>query len=328
MLLLSREDIKNVFSMKDAIEADKRAFALVTEGKCDTPLRTRIAAPAHNGCFLFMPSYAEEMGAAALKAVNIFPDNAGSGLPTCPAQVLLIDGKTGIITSVLDGTYITQLRTGASTGLAFDLLARKECKIGALIGTGGQAACQLEAMLAVRKLKEVRVCGRNFDRTVKFVKQMNEEYQAYGAKILAVKTSDEAIDDADLLVTVTSSTDPVFDGTKVKKGCTISCVGAYQHHMQELDPAVLPRAAKIYFDSKDAVLSEAGDILIPLEKGIITEDDFTGDIGAVAEGRLAGREDDDEIIVYETVGVGAQDLVTAKMVYEKAVLAGVGTQWG
>ncbi len=98
--------------------------------------------------------------------------------------------------------------------------------------------------------------------------------------------------------------------------------------MQELDPAVLPRASKIYFDSKGAVLSESGDILIPLEKGIITEDDFTGDIGAVVNGELIGRENDEEIIVYETVGVGAQDLVTAKMVYDKAVEAGVGTQWG
>ena len=156
---------------------------------------------------------------------------------------------------------------------------------------------------------------------------MQEELNSYGTKITAVKSSDEAIDDADLLITVTPSSKPVFDGTKIKKGCTISCVGAYQHHMQEMDPAVLPRASKIYFDSQEAVLSESGDILIPLEQGIITEDDFTGDIGRVIKGELAGRENDDEIIVYETVGVGAQDLVTAKAVYENALKAGVGTLW-
>ena len=156
---------------------------------------------------------------------------------------------------------------------------------------------------------------------------MQEELSSYGTKITAVKSSDEAIDDADLLITVTPSSKPVFDGTKIKKGCTISCVGAYQHHMQEMDPAVLPRASKIYFDSQEAVLSESGDILIPLEQGIITEDDFTGDIGRVIKGELAGRENDDEIIVYETVGVGAQDLVTAKAVYENALKADVGTLW-
>ena len=156
---------------------------------------------------------------------------------------------------------------------------------------------------------------------------MQEELQSYGTRIIPVSSSDEAIGDADLLITVTPSSKPVFDGTKIKKGCTISCVGAYQHHMQEMDPAILPRASKIYFDSREAVLSESGDILIPLEKGIITEDDFTGDIGNVIKGELTGRENDDEIIVYETVGVGAQDLVTAKIIYEKAVKAGVGTQW-
>lgn len=327
MLLLSRADIKKVFSIQDAIEADKQAFTLVSEGKCDLPLRTNIQAPKYDGCFLFMPAYIEAMDTASLKTVNIFPHNIDNGLPSSPAQVLLIDGKTGVVTAILDGTYITQLRTGASSGAAFDVLAKQSCRIGALIGTGGQAATQLEAMIAVRKLEEVRVYDLNYERTVEFAQRMQEELISYGTKITAVKSSDEAIDDADLLITVTPSSKPVFDGTKIKKGCTISCVGAYQHHMQEMDPSVLPRASKIYFDSQEAVLSESGDILIPLEQGIITEDDFTGDIGRVIKGELAGRENDDEIIVYETVGVGAQDLVTAKAVYENALKAGVGTLW-
>ncbi|MGF0033203.1 ornithine cyclodeaminase family protein [Bariatricus sp. SGI.154] len=327
MLLLNREDIKKVFSMKDAIEADKKAFTLVVEGKCDAPLRTNIQAPRYEGCFLFMPAYVEEMDTASLKIINIFPHNIDEGLPSSPAQVLLIDGKTGIVTAVLDGTYVTQMRTGAASGAAFDVLAKKDCKIGALIGTGGQAATQLEAMLAARKLEEVRVYDLNYDRTEVFARKMQEELASYGAKITAVKSSDEAIDDADLLITVTPSSTPVFDGTKIKKGATISCVGAYQHHMQEMDPAILPRASKIYFDSKDAVLSESGDILIPLEEGIITEDDFTGDLGSVIKGELVGRENDDEIIVFETVGVATQDLMAAKTIYDRAVAAGVGIDW-
>lgn len=327
MLLLNREDIKKVFSMKDAIEADKEAFTLVVEGKCNAPLRTNIQAPRYEGCFLFMPAYVEEMDTASLKIINIFPHNIDEGLPSSPAQVLLIDGKTGIVTAVLDGTYVTQMRTGAASGAAFDVLAKKDCKIGALIGTGGQAATQLEAMLAARKLEEVRVYDLNYDRTEMFAKKMQEELASYGTKITAVKSSDEAIDDADLLITVTPSSTPVFDGTKIKKGATISCVGAYQHHMQEMDPAILPRASKIYFDSKDAVLSESGDILIPLEEGIITEDDFTGDLGSVIKGELVGRENDDEIIVFETVGVATQDLMAAKTIYDRAVAAGVGIDW-
>ena len=328
MLLLSREDIKKVFTIRDAIEADKKAFQYVVEGKCEIPLRTNIQAPKYDGCFLFMPAYLEEMDTASLKIINIFPHNIDNGIPSSPAQVLLIDGKTGLVTAVLDGTYVTQLRTGAASGAAFDVLAKKDCRIGALIGTGGQAPTQLEAMLAARTLQEVRVYDMNPERTKVFAETMQEELKDYEARIIAAASSDEAIDEADLIITVTPSSKPVFDGTKVKAGATISCVGAYQHHMQEMDPAILPRASKIYFDSREAVLSESGDILIPLEEGIITEEDFTGDLGDVLLGKVVGRENDDEIIVFETVGVAAQDLVAAKEIYEKAIKAGVGITWG
>lgn len=274
-----------------------------------------------------MPSYVEELDVAGLKVVNIFPENAKENLPTAPAQVLLIDGKTGIVSSILDGTYVTQLRTGASSGAAFDLFAVKDAKIGALIGTGGQAATQLEAMMVVRELDEVRVFDLDPNRRQAFVNRMQEELKCYNTKIVEAVSSDDAIENADIIVTVTPSTKPVFDGTKVKKGATVSCVGSYQHHMQEMDPAILPRASKIYFDSEEAVLSESGDILIPLEEGIITKDDFTGDIGDVLLGKVVGRENDDEIIVYENVGIGVLDLMTARAIYLKAIEAEVGTNW-
>lgn len=327
MLLLSKDDIKKIFTMKDSIETNKLSFKLFSEGKSEVPLRTTIQAPDHNGVFLFMPAYVKELDAAGLKVVNIFPENVKENLPTAPAQVLLIDGKTGIVSSILDGTYVTQLRTGASSGAAFDLFAVKNAKIGALIGTGGQAATQLEAMMVSRDLDIVKVYDLNQERTENFVKTMKEELKEYRTEIVVASSSDEAIDDADIIVTVTPSTKPVFDGTKVKKGATVSCVGAYQHHMQEMDPAILPRASKIYFDSEEAVLSEAGDILIPLEEGIISKEDFTGDIGDVLLGKVVGRENDDEIIVYENVGIGLLDLMTARAIYIKAKEANIGTEW-
>ncbi|MCT8975081.1 ornithine cyclodeaminase family protein [Clostridium sp. CX1] len=327
MLLLSKEDIKKVFSMKDAIKADKDAFRIFTEGKSVVPLRTQIPAPKHDGTFLFMPAYVSELDCASLKVVNIFPKNIDKGLSSAPAQVLLVDGTNGFVTAILDGTYVTQLRTGAASGAAFDILARKDARKGALIGTGGQAAAQLEAMIVARDLEEVRVYSSNLERAKAFAAKMQEELKDYGVKIIAAESSDEAIEDADLIVTVTSSSKPVFDGSKVKKGATVSCVGAYQHHMQEMDPVILTRASKIYFDSEEAVLSEAGDILIPLEDGTITKDDFTGDLGEVILGTVVGRENDDEIIVFKTVGIGIQDLITAKYIYEKAVEQGIGTKW-
>ncbi len=327
MLLLTKEDIKKVFSIKDAIETNKEAFVHVVDKTCEIPLRTQIQAPKYDGCFLFMPAYAEGIDRASLKIVDIFPQNVEEGKSTSPAQVLLIDGKDGFIKAIMDGTYVTQLRTGAASGAAFDLLGKKDGKIGAMIGTGGQAAMQLEAMLAVRKLDEVRIFSRNAERKEAFVAQMQEEMKAYGTKIVSAATSDEAVEGADFLITVTPSTEPVFDATKVKAGCTVSCVGAYQHKMQEMDPVVLTRATKIYFDSEEAVLSEAGDITIPLGDGTITKDDFTGDLGQLIKGEIVGRENDEEIIVFKSVGVGAQDLMAANLIYEKAKAAGVGMQW-
>lgn len=327
MLLLSREDISKVFKMRDAIEANKRAFQLLVDGKCDVPLRTNIQAPSQDGCFLFMPAYVEEMETASLKIVSVFPKNIDKGLPALPAQVLLIDGTTGVVEAMMDGGYVTQIRTGAASGAAFDVLAKKECKIGALIGTGGQGPAQLEAMLESRRLEEVRIYGLHYERTKTFTEKMSKELEHYGARLVPVVSSDEAVEDADLVITATPAVKPVFDGTRIKKGATVSCIGSYQHHMQEMDPAVLTRASKIYFDSEEAVLSESGDILIPLKMGTITKEDFTGDLGKVLKGDLTGRENDDEIIVFKSVGVAVQDLVAAREIYGKAVKAGIGTEW-
>lgn len=327
MLLLKKEDIKKVFTMEDAIESVKEAFSMYSQGKSQVPLRTNIQVPKSNGTLLFMPAFAEDLNAASLKIVNIYPDNAKKNLPTAPAQVMLIDTETGLVEAILDGTHMTQMRTGAATGAAFDILGVMDAKVGAMIGTGGQAATQLEAMLAVRNLETVKVYDLDPQRLEAFVEAMRKEIGHYGAEIVAVSSSDEAVEDADLLVTVTPATSPVFDATKCKKGVTVSCVGAYQHHMQEMDPVILTRASKIYFDSKEAVLDESGDILIPLAEGIITEDDFTGELGQVLTGEIVGRENDDEIIVFETVGIGTQDLTAARTAYKKAKAAGIGMEW-
>lgn len=326
MLLLNRDEIKKVFTMKEAIEADKKAFTLSAEGKIKNPLRTVIEAHEDDS-FVYMPSYAPDIEAAAIKVISIFPHNIDKGLNSSPGQVLLIDAITGYFLALLDGTYVTQIRTGASTGAAFDVLGKKDCRIGGMIGTGNQAATQLEAMICARKLEEVRIYDMNIERCKDFCQRMQTELASYGTKFVPVSSSDEAVSEADLFVTITPSPKPVFDGTKVKKGATISCVGTFQPDKHEMDPVVLTRASKIICDSKEAALAETGDLLIPISQGIIKEDDITGSLGNVINGTIAGRENDDEIIVYETVGIAAQDLVTAKLIYDKAVTSGAGLEW-
>lgn len=325
MLLLNKEDIRKVFSMKDAIETDKECYRLFSEGKFDVPLRAVISG--NHGNFLFMPAYCEDMSAAGLKIVNIMPGNTAKGLPASIGQVLLIDGETGVVKALMDGTYVTALRTAAASGAAFDLFGVKDAKIGAMIGTGSQAMCQLEAMLSSRPLREVRVAARDFEKTKAFVEKAREELASYGAEIIACEDTNAAVADADLVILVTVSGTPVCSAEFFKPGCTISAVGAYTYDMQELDPKVFDMDPKIYFDSEEAVLSESGDILRPLDEGTLTKDQFTGDIGDFILGRIPGRESDDEIVVFENVGMGALDLLTAAKIYDKASAAGIGTVW-
>lgn len=327
MLLLNKKDIARVFSMEDAIASVKEAFAMASEKSCHIPLRTNIQVPKYDACYLVMPAYAEKLDTAAIKMIGCFPQNVKEGLPSLPAQIFLADGTTGMVSAALDGTYITQLRTGAASGAAFDILAKKNCRIGALIGTGGQAAAQLEAMITVRDLNEVRIYSRHADHAAAFADEMRKKLAHCKADIICAASSAEAVDNADMIITATPSKAPVFDGSLVKKGATISCIGSYQPFMQELPPDLLVNADKVYFDSRDAVLAEAGDMIIPLEQGIITEERFTGELGEVISGRITGREDDAEIIIFKSVGIAAQDLCTAKAIYDKAVISGIGFDW-
>ena len=325
MLLLTKEDIRKVFTMKDAVEADKECYKAFSEGKFDVPLRAVINGSRGN--FLFMPAYSEEMMAAGLKIVNIMPGNPEKGLPASIGQVLLIDGETGVVKALMDGTYVTALRTAAASGAAFDLFGHEDASVGAMIGTGSQAMAQLEAMLSVRHLREIRVAARDMKKTMDFTERAAMELGHYGTEIIAMDDTDAAVDGADLVTLVTVSGTPVCSAGSFKPGAVISAVGAYTYDMQELDPKVFDRCGKIYFDSEEAVLSESGDILRPLDEETLSRDQFTGDIGDYLLGKIPGRESDDEIIVFENVGIGALDLYTAQKVYDRAVAAGVGLSW-
>ncbi|EDU36266.1 MULTISPECIES: ornithine cyclodeaminase family protein [Clostridium] len=326
MLILTAEDIKKVFTMRDAIEADKEAFRLYSTKEAEVPLRTNINIPKYKGTSLFMPAYVEELDTAGIKIVSVFPENVKLGKPAVPAQMILLDGKTGEVSAIMDGTYLTQLRTGASAGAATDILAKEDSKIGALIGTGGQALCQLEALLAARNLEIVKVYSRNFQNVKAFVEEAKEKLSHYGAEIIGVTSSDQAIEDADVITVVTTATSPVFDGKKVKKGAHINGVGSYMKHMQEIDEYIISKADKIYLDSKDAVLSEAGDFIIPLEKGVIKEDIVTGELGQVISKTIEGRKSENEITLFKSVGIAVQDVVTAYKIYEKALKNKVGKE--
>lgn len=320
IIILKENDIKEVFTMKDAIRACKDALELYSKGESNIPLRVNIDVKEENGQSLYMPGYVAGAEALGVKIVSTYPDNRKIGLETISSMMVMKNAKTGEINSILDGNYLTKLRTGAVSGAATDLLARKDAKIFALIGTGGQARTQLEAVLNVREISEVRVSGRDKEKGQSFVDDMIEEFgEEFNVNIILAKDSDEAIKGADIITTVTTAPSPVFDGKLVKKGAHINGVGSFTPIMQEIDPYTLKNADKIYLDTRDGVLNECGDFIIPIKEGNFSEDDITGELGEAIAGRIALRENDQEITLFKTVGSAVLDLVTAKRIYDKAL---------
>lgn len=325
ILVLKKEDIKNVFSMEEAIEAVKDALKLYSEGESDIPLRINIDVEKEEGQSLYMPGFVDGVNALGVKLVSVYPGNKKKGLDSISSMMILENHETGEVSSIIDGNYLTKLRTGAVSGAATDLLAREDATIFALIGTGGQARTQLEAILNVRDIKEVRVSGRDKEKAQKFVDEMMEEFgEKFNCKIFVAKDADEAVKDADIITTVTTAPKPTFDGKLVKKGAHINGVGSYTPSMQELDPYILEVSEKIYLDTRDGVLNESGDFIVPIEDGSFSEDKITGELGQAVMGKTPLRESEDEITLFKTVGSGVLDLVTAKRIYDKAVEMKIG----
>ncbi|MDN6626848.1 MAG: ornithine cyclodeaminase family protein [Pisciglobus halotolerans] len=327
MLVLTKEEMQTVFSMKEAIQADKDALRLFSEGKSTVPLRTNIAIPEYEGQSLYMPAYVSgDTFALGVKIVSIYPENIEKDLPSVPATMVLVDAETGIVEAMMDGTYLTQLRTGAVQGAGTAILARKDAKIAALIGTGGQAISQLEAMLTVHNLDEVRIFDIDKKRCQLFVREMTKLFEKFNTELIAVDTSEDAIRNADIITSVTTSKSATFSEKYVKDGAHINGVGAYTQEMHELPSDIIVRADKVIFDTTEGVLAEAGDIITPLKEGLVQRENYQGDLGEVILDRIAGRESDDQITVFKTVGTAVLDVVTAKNILLKAKKEGIGTE--
>lgn len=325
VIVLKEKDIKEIFTMKDAIQASKDALEIYSKGGSDIPLRTNIDVEKENGRSLYMPGYVENIGALGVKLVSTYPKNVEKGLSTISSIMILENEKTGEVSSIIDGNYLTKLRTGAVSGAATEMFSRKDASVFALIGTGGQARTQLEAVLNVRNIKEVRISGRDKEKSQRFVDRMINEFgDRFGCNIFVAENSDDAVKGSDIITTVTTATKPVFDGKLIKKGAHINGVGSFTPEMQELDSYVLYNANKIYLDTRDGVLNESGDFIIPMKSNKLSLNDITGELGEAIIGKVSGRENNDEITILKTVGSGILDLVTAKRIYERAVDRGIG----
>ena len=325
ILILKESDISSMITMSDIIEADKEALSIYSSQKSNIPLRSNLDIPEYKGQCLFMNGYAAPAKALGVKIVSVYPENINKNLTSVPATMVLVDAETGMVNSLIDGTYLTRLRTGAISGLATDILARKDSKIFALFGTGGQAVTQLEAVLTVRKIEEVRVYDLFKDRAKEFAKKMSEKFsKKFNVKIIAAESSDKAVENADIITTVTTSKKPVFDAAKVKKNAHINGVGSYTPEMQEIPGDILVMANKIFVDTRDGAINESGDLIKPIQSGLIKKEKINGELGEVINGLMKGRENDNEMTFFKTTGSAVLDLVAAQKIYEMAKAKNVG----
>lgn len=327
MLILNEKDLCALFSMADALAAVKDAFRMQSQGLVEAPVRQRLDGAAPGDAMLFMPGSVNERQQAGIKIVSVFPGNRALGKPVVSATMLLLDSHTGEALCLMDGTALTQLRTGAGAGAATDLLARADSKIAALFGTGGQAARQLEALLTVRALEEVRVYSRTQAQCHAFAAEMAARFgERHGVTIRSVVSSDEAVEGADIISAATSSHTPVFDGKRTGKGAHVNGSGSFTLGMQELDESLIASCDRLYIDAWEACEEEAGDIMIPMQAGVFDRSRITGELGQLILGQIPGRTAPDQITVFKSVGIAPQDTVTADRIYRAALARGIGQQ--
>lgn len=320
-LILNRKDVMSVLDMKDCIDTVEKAFAELSNGTAVLPLRIGITPP--DGLALYMPAYLKEMKALACKVVTVYKNNPSKhNMPTTIGKVLLQDPETGDVICIMDGGYLTAVRTGAASGVATKYLANDKTNLVAgIYGAGVQAKMQLWAVSVVRKLSKALVYDVSEEAAGKFAEEMS---QKLGIPVEKVSNSD-AILEADIICAATSSNTPLFDGKKIKAGTHINGIGSHTPNARELDTEIIKRS-KFIGDSKEACFKEAGDILIPIAEGAITESHFYAELGELITGKKQGRFNESEITIFKSNGLAIQDTATAMLVYKKAIEAGIGVK--
>jgi ornithine cyclodeaminase/alanine dehydrogenase len=303
------------------MEVVEKAFAELAAGTAIMPLRSNIKPP--DGLSLYMPAYLPSMDALACKVVTVYKNNpARFHLPVVIGKVLLQDPKSGDVICIMDAGYLTAVRTGAASGVATKFLARKERgQVAAIFGTGVQARMQLLAVAEARELAKALVYDISQPAVEQFIRDMGPQL---AFPLLVVKGPQDMLE-ADIICTATSSAIPVFDGTKVKPGTHINGIGSHTPNARELDTAIVSRSLFVG-DSREACFSEAGDIMIPLNEGVISESHYHADLGEVILGKKSGRMDDRQITLFKSNGLAVQDAAAAKLVYEKALEVGIGVK--
>lgn len=308
--------------MRETIDAVEGAFRARGLGKVQMPPKSYVYFDRYGGDFRIMPAYLEEQDAAGVKIVNVHPGNPKKhGLPTVMAIIVLLEPETGAPIAIMDGTWITNIRTGAGAAVAAKYFARKDSRTVAMLGAGAQARTQLIGLNEVLDIRGVRVNDVIPEKARGYADEMSKKL---GLDVKPVDDTGEAVKGADVIVTVTPVRKPILMNEWVSDGMHINAIGADAPGKQELDPQIL-RRAKIIVDDLEQAL-HAGEVNVPLSKGLITRDDIRAELGEVITGKKPGRTSREDITVFDSTGLAVQDIATAWTIYQKAMKMGKGKE--
>jgi ornithine cyclodeaminase len=327
MLLLDADNVRRALPMPQTVAAMKSAFAALSACRAEVPLRCRVDVAPHQGTTLCMPAFvAGPDESLAVKIVSVFGGNAAHGLPVVVGAVLVLEPQTGRPVALLEGSTLTAIRTGAASGAATDLLSRLDSRVVAIFGAGVQARTQLEAVCAVRPIQTGLIYNRTPSRAETLVAELAGQ-RGICADLRVAGSPQQALADADIVCTATSSCEPVFTDAHLKPGVHINAVGTYTPDMQEI-PAETVQRALVVVDARTAALAEAGDLLVPIRKGILIADHIHAELGEIVLGQKAGRTTATQITLFKSVGLAVQDAAAAALAWRSAHALGLGLEVG
>jgi alanine dehydrogenase len=322
VLIITDGEVRRLLNMEETMETVEQAFREKGYGKTQMPPKMYLTFDEYRGDVRVMPSYLKTMDSAGVKIVNVHPDNPIKyGLPTVMAVIVLVDPQNGVVSSIMDGAYITSMRTGAAAAVATKYLARKDSKVLGLVGAGVQARTQLMALSRVLPdLEEVSVWSLPESTIDAFI---DEQEKLYSFGFSRCRSCEDCVSGSDVISTVTPATRPMVPFGSVSKGTHINAMGADAPGKEELDPKVLLSAKVVVDDMLQAVHS--GEVNVPISKGVLKECDIYGELSEIVTGTKKGRESDSEITVFDSTGLSLLDVSTAAIVYKKARRENVGT---
>jgi len=305
--------------MSQTIELMKLAFVYLSDKKAVIPQRIHLGIPEFNGDVLVMPIYLPETRRIGIKTITLFDDNPKKELPLIHALVTVFDATNGKPLAIMDGSFLTALRTGAGSGVATSLLSREDSQVAAIFGAGEQGRTQLEAICAVRDIKKAMIFDMNKAKAELFAKEMSN----YLSILVEVASSKSELKEVDIISTATNSAKPVFSDNDLKSGVHINAIGSYKPDKREV-PSETIQKAKVVVDHRESCLTEAGDLLIPLKEGIITKNHILSEIGEIISNKKQIRKSGEEITFFKSVGNAIQDLVAASEVIKAANKLNIG----